>query len=193
MDRNNLQIVISEQSEIVVEGLLSILKGHNPIINIHRIGNLQELEDYCLNHQIHVIIINPSIIANEEKNFSRLRKTYPKISVIALTYQIFPADTMKLFDEVVYITDSYHTIASKIHQAALTDHKVEAHNDDLTDRELDVLKAITKGYSNKEIADHLNISIHTVISHRKNITEKTGIKSISGLTIYAISQKIIPL
>jgi DNA-binding CsgD family transcriptional regulator len=39
----------------------------------------------------------------------------------------------------------------------------------------------------------LNISIHTVISHRKNITEKTGIKSLSGLTIYAITKKIIPL
>ena len=49
------------------------------------------------------------------------------------------------------------------------------------------------GHSNKEIADKLNISIHTVISHRKNITEKTGIKSLSGLTIFAISKKIIPL
>jgi len=48
-----------------------------------------------------------------------------------------------------------------------------------------------KGFSNKEVADNLNISIHTVISHRKNISQKTGIKSQSGLTIYAISNKII--
>jgi DNA-binding CsgD family transcriptional regulator len=52
---------------------------------------------------------------------------------------------------------------------------------------------MVKGFANKEIADTLNISIHTVISHRKNITEKTGIKSLSGLTIYAITKKIIPL
>ena len=47
------------------------------------------------------------------------------------------------------------------------------------------------GYANKEIAEKLFISIHTVISHRKNITDKLGIKSISGLTVYAILNKLI--
>ncbi|MEA4948797.1 MAG: LuxR C-terminal-related transcriptional regulator, partial [Petrimonas sp.] len=45
----------------------------------------------------------------------------------------------------------------------------------------------------KEIADSLNISIHTVVTHRKNITSKTGIRSQSGLTIYAISKRIISI
>ena len=49
-----------------------------------------------------------------------------------------------------------------------------------------VLVLITKGLINKEIADKLNISLTTVISHRKNITEKLGIKSVSGLTIYTV-------
>ncbi len=53
-------------------------------------------------------------------------------------------------------------------------------------REIEVLVLITKGLINKEIADKLNISLTTVITHRKNITEKLGIKSVSGLTIYAV-------
>ena len=57
---------------------------------------------------------------------------------------------------------------------------------DLSAREIEVLKLITKGFINKEIAEKLNISLTTVISHRKNITEKLGIKSVSGLTIYAV-------
>jgi DNA-binding CsgD family transcriptional regulator len=57
---------------------------------------------------------------------------------------------------------------------------------DLSVREIEVLKLITKGLINKEIADRLGISLTTVISHRKNITEKLGIKSVSGLTIYAV-------
>ena len=44
---------------------------------------------------------------------------------------------------------------------------------------------------NKEIAEELHLSIHTIISHRKNISKKTDIKSISGLTIYALLHNII--
>ena len=44
---------------------------------------------------------------------------------------------------------------------------------------------------NKEIADHLRISVHTVVSHRKNITSKTGIKTIAGLTVYALLNNLL--
>lgn len=57
---------------------------------------------------------------------------------------------------------------------------------DLSGREIEVLILVCKGFINKEIADKLNISLTTVITHRKNITEKLGIKSVSGLTIYAV-------
>ena len=60
------------------------------------------------------------------------------------------------------------------------------HQELLSAREIEVLVLITKGLINKEIADKLNISLTTVITHRKNITEKLGIKSVSGLTIYAV-------
>lgn len=58
----------------------------------------------------------------------------------------------------------------------------------LSAREVEVLKLIVRGLMNKEIADRLNIGLTTVISHRKNLTEKLGIKSVSGLTIYAVMQ-----
>lgn len=61
-----------------------------------------------------------------------------------------------------------------------------ADDHELSAREIEVLVLVTKGLINKEIADKLNISLTTVISHRKNITEKLGIKSVSGLTIYAV-------
>lgn len=62
----------------------------------------------------------------------------------------------------------------------------EDHSRDLSAREAEVIALIAKGLINKEIADKLHISLTTVISHRKNITEKLGIKSVSGLTIYAV-------
>ena len=66
-------------------------------------------------------------------------------------------------------------------------------SEELSDRERDVLVQVVRGLSNKEIADVLCISMHTVISHRKNITRKLNIHSTAGLTIYAIVNKLVDL
>ena len=65
--------------------------------------------------------------------------------------------------------------------------------EELSDREKDVLIQVVRGLSNKEIADVLCISTHTVISHRKNIAHKLNIHSTAGLTIYAIVNHLVDL
>ena len=64
--------------------------------------------------------------------------------------------------------------------------KGKEERDELSDREIEILVSVAQGLLNKEIADRHNISINTVITHRKNITRKTGIKTVAGLTVYAI-------
>lgn len=66
-------------------------------------------------------------------------------------------------------------------------------SESLSERETDVLIQIVRGYSNKQIADHLCLSVHTVISHRKNIVRKLGIHSTAGLTIYAVVNNLVRL
>lgn len=72
-------------------------------------------------------------------------------------------------------------------------YPVTPNPEELSDRERDVLVQVVRGLSNKEIADVLCISTHTVISHRKNITRKLNIHSTAGLTIYAIVNKLVDL
>lgn len=60
-------------------------------------------------------------------------------------------------------------------------------------RELAVLAEVARGYTNKEIAERLFISIHTVITHRRNIAKKLNIHSTAGLTIYAIANNLIDI
>ena len=65
--------------------------------------------------------------------------------------------------------------------------------EELSSREKEILVCVAKGMLNKEIADHFNISIYTVITHRKNITRKTGIKTVAGLTVYALLNNLIDM
>ena len=69
----------------------------------------------------------------------------------------------------------------------------EKEQEELSEREKDVLVQIVKGLSNKEIAEVLFISTHTVITHRKNISRKLNIHSTAGLTIYAIVNKLVDI
>ncbi|MBD5184180.1 MAG: response regulator transcription factor [Bacteroidales bacterium] len=62
---------------------------------------------------------------------------------------------------------------------------------ELSGREKEVLKELASGKTNKEIADRLSISVNTVITHRKNISSKLGIKSVSGLSLYALMNGVI--
>ncbi|KAB2814993.1 MAG: helix-turn-helix transcriptional regulator, partial [Paludibacter sp.] len=66
-------------------------------------------------------------------------------------------------------------------------------SESLTDREVEILTCVVKGLTNKEIAQQLFLSTHTVISHRRNITRKLEIHSTAGLTIYAIVNKLVSI
>ena len=76
--------------------------------------------------------------------------------------------------------------SSMINQTPMSDEQ-------LSDREKDVIVALVQGMTNKEIADHLFISINTVITHRRNIARKLQIHSPAGLTIYAIVNNLVDI
>ena len=74
-----------------------------------------------------------------------------------------------------------------------TSNKLEKETEELSDREKDIVCEVAKGLSNKEIADTLFLSIHTVITHRRNISRKLSIHSAAGLTVYAILNKLVDI
>ena len=61
----------------------------------------------------------------------------------------------------------------------------------ISEREKDIIVCLVQGMSNKKIAEHLFISVNTVITHRRNIARKLQIHSLAGLTIYAIANNLI--
>lgn len=84
-------------------------------------------------------------------------------------------------------------IPAVTHLEDISEGDTSSPGDTLSSREIEILSAVAEGLLNKEIAAKYNISIHTVITHRKNIARKTGIKTIAGLTAYAILNNLVEL
>ena len=127
----------------------------------------------------------------EHTSFFLLRK--PKTIVLAggdNQPQLSGVPKLNIYQDEGSLIKDIHQLRQYGHQArkqaADKAMHIEKTEHELSVREIEVLILITKGLINKEIADKLNISLTTVISHRKNITEKLGIKSVSGLTVYAV-------
>lgn len=158
---------------------------------IFHYNHLEEFKNSSVKEHFQIAVINPVSIQNRIPEFINLKNNFPGILWIALIYSFFDDELIRKFDDSLLVTATPDQIARKLGQINTSAEKSQ--QEELSDREIEVLALLVKGLSNKEIADKLNISIHTVISHRKNITEKTGIKSLSGLTIYAITRKIVPL
>ncbi|MDD2283803.1 MAG: LuxR C-terminal-related transcriptional regulator [Paludibacter sp.] len=85
------------------------------------------------------------------------------------------------------------TLEKKLSTAVKEEPTAAEKVDNLTEREKEILVSVVKGLTNKEIANKLFLSTHTVISHRRNITRKLEIHSTAGLTIYAIVNKLVTL
>jgi len=190
----NIHIAIVEPSHIIFEGLSNILLKSKHY-RIFRFDSMEEVSYSITKEKLGIVIVNPSFTLHNKQQLIAMKKSNPQLRWVGLVYSFWEKDTLGMFDVTIQITDTPEIIAGsigKLIEANCHCNGVET-SEQLTERERDVLVQLVGGRSNKEIADKLNISVHTVVSHRKNITQKTGIKSQSGLTIFAISNKIVSI
>ncbi len=186
-------IAVVEKSKIIREGLESLLRSQEITKRIVCMESFDEWNTVLKNISPDVVIVNPDLTReglDKLKSRYHLEKHTLFVAILYLYYSY--KEINEMFDEMVYITDPEDTILNKFQN--LHD-KIEKTSDDnsneqLSSREKDVLRLLLQGFSNKEVAEKLFISMHTVISHRKNIIEKTGIRSLSGLAVYAILNNI---
>ena len=195
MTNSKVNIIIADTSQVIVEGLFSILKTKKGYINISVTDSLSGIKNLCSRAKFDLVILNPLLIQNNTQAFKSLKDELDKQPYFcAVVYAYFEPCILSFFDAQISIGDSPDDITSKIEKLLNTPAQKENNQTvSLSERETDVLRLLVAGMPNKEIADKLNISTYTVITHRKNISQKTGIKSVSGLTIYAVVQNIISI
>ena len=180
------RLLIVEPSEVIIEGLKAFLDGQIRFKVLEPELTAERLDERLAATRPDVLLINPTMVAD----ISKLRGDAP-MAVVALVYQYIERDVLKQYDAVVDIRDSRPQVIETLAQASPGVVETDRNNYELTKRETAVLVELAQGKTNKEIADTLHVSVHTVISHRKNITRKTGIKSVAGLTVYAMLNNLI--
>ncbi len=187
-------ILIAEPSALVANGITSMLTRINEHIFISHADSLSAISTLLNKGSYSLVIVNPMLIQNKLDIFKSLKKNFEGIVWISLVYSWYDANLLSLFDNAIHINDSGEQIKSILEKAfSSLNNPHSTAQQSLTEREIEVLKLLVEGNSNKEIAEKLSLSAHTVITHRKNITVKSGIKSVSGLTIYAVVKNIISL
>ena len=186
------RVIICEASEIIANGLTEVINGMAQFDVVSRLDNPEHLSEKITALDANLLVIDPMLLGFQNKDFlSQLGKEHPNVVVIALVSSCLDHSMLTPYNGVIEINDTRSKIISKMNEFAHSETTKSTDDVELSKRETDVLVAVAKGMMNKEIADQMNISIHTVISHRKNITRKTGIKSVSGLTVYALLNNLI--
>lgn len=186
-------ILIVEHAPIIAAGLSSLLRQSGYSANIRIATTFTDAVRLLLGSDLRIIFLNPALVAPHTKDFSALRCENPEIRWIAVQNHLPDSRLTALFDASIGIFDSREEIRKTVEQCLKREPEgiPETTQELLSSRETEVLKLVVGGLTNKEIGERLHISIHTVITHRKHISEKTGIRSVSGLTLFAVVRRII--
>ena len=188
-----VRIAIAETSVIVRGGLTAALK-RLPNIKVQPIEllSVEALHDCVRTQCPEMLIVNPAF-----GNYFDVAKFREEISnrirLIALVTSFVDASLLGKYDESISIFDDLDILSRKIAGLLnVASEEEETDNQDtLSQREKEIVVCVVKGMTNKEIAEKLFLSIHTVITHRRNISKKLQIHSAAGLTIYADRKSVV--
>lgn len=188
-----MKIAVAEPSVIIRSGLLSVL-GRLTTLNIQilEIAEIAQLGSALCRQKPDMLIVNPALLGMFSLQKIKSEAGCLPMKCIALQYSVTDSSTLKAYDQTISIYDTAEQIKEKL-RSVCNSRDGEASQELLSAREKEIIVGVVKGLTNKQIAERLFISAHTVITHRRNIAAKLQIHSPAGLTIYAIVNKLVEL
>ncbi len=188
---DKIRILIVETSTILRNGIQHTIEGvvDCPVrfMEVSATKNMREILDF----QPDIVIMNP--MCAHLLNISELKAEIPEIHVLAIITG--PMDPMHLsgYEANIHLYDTPDELHKMLDRIMGYDHHYSQNEQQLTEREKEIIIEVVKGLANKEIADKLNLSTFTVTTHRRNIARKLQIRSASALTIYAITNNLVTM
>ena len=182
------RVAIVDPNTLAVLGLKQLLQDVLPIMVIDTYGTMAELQANRPEQYVHYFVAMSIVLENRQFFAEHRQKT------IVLTLSLDGSSRLAEFHSLCVNVPEQELVRSllilqqRAHKGGrnMPPLPQALQQKILSDREIEVMSLIVQGYINKEIADKLNIGLATVVTHRKNIMDKLGIKSVSALTIYAV-------
>ena len=184
------KVAVVGNNTLALIGLRHLLQSVMPVIEVDTLGSFAELTANNPDQYFHYFVSIEIVLSERAFFLERRRKT-----IVLTTAQ---TETAQLSDfHCLYINQPERQLLRALLQLEQHAHsggrnlpptvQDKEQRPVLTRREIEVMALIVQGFINKEVADKLHIGLSTVITHRKNIMEKLGLKSVSALTIYAVT------
>lgn len=185
-------IVVIEQNYLIQAGLESVMGELPGFVFLKAYsGKEKNLMGLLIKHNPDVIIVNPLMLEQPVATFLNRLKEKTSSVVFGITDISSPEKIKSPFSHLLYFSDNKLELQKKI--KLVIEPAKQQQQRVLSEREITILKHVALGLTNQEIADLLFISVHTVTTHRKNIIKKLGIKTISGLTVYALMNQLVSM
>ncbi|MBL7747347.1 MAG: response regulator transcription factor, partial [Chitinophagaceae bacterium] len=206
-------LALVDDHQIVIDGLMSLLKGHEKFRFAFATTDSSEVMDKLTQTPVDILLTDvmmPKLPGNQLAKL--VKEKFPHIKILALSMSgqgdlvnemiehadisgyvlknIGKQELIKALEKIaaggIYFSEE---VINELHRTSQRKKQIdEAH---LTDREIEIIRLIEKEYNNKMIAETLFISERTVETHRKNIFRKTATGSIIGLVKYAYEHKLV--
>lgn len=213
-----IKILIADNSFLIREGFRSVIHGNLDFKLVGEAEKAEDLSEKLLLYRPNVLVIDYASLYFCIDDISVINKAYPEVNMLAVTNPQNRATISKAIENGVVshllkdcgkdeITEAIYSTAKgekffcgKIVDSVLKEKEVPASRPaeavscdgiKLSAREIEIIQLVAEGLSNKEIAERLFLSVHTVTTHRKNIMSKLGINNTAGLVMFAIRQNLI--
>ena len=193
-NRDVIKIVVAESAVVIRMGIMNaLMRSADSNFVFKEIATVDDFRTKMQSYSPDVLIVNPLFGGGFDVEACRRSEDLrmKNVKIVALVTSLLPQGLTDCYDAVMTIFDGEDDLHKSI-DAALglaEEHLVE--EEQLSEREKQVLRGVVRGLTNKEIANEMNLSIYTILTHRRNIARKLKIHSSIALAIYAISNKIV--
>lgn len=211
---SKIKIIIADSHFLSRKGLAVLLNENVDFVILSEALSSADLINQAKFYKPDLIIIDYTSTNYNLENLVQIVKKYPNAKFLAITdiqsndviakalksgvtsHLLKDCDQDEIVEAIYKTSNGEKFMCGKIASAAL-DEKTVSINEysceglKVSDREMEIIKLIAEGLSNKEVADKLFLSTHTVTTHRKNIMNKLGVNNTAGLVLFAVRENLV--